>query len=641
MANFKKKSGEVRVPASELKDKFLEAVADGVTIEDALVGVGRSRSWYEQMRRADSTFRGRADMARQLKHMRSPSDRRALAGSFAEFREKYLGTRTFPHQQCWVDLLEGADEPSWLHPSFTFEPARKTRLLVNTPPNHAKSTTVTADYATYRVCRDPNVRIIIVSQTQAMAKKFLYSIKSRLTHPKYLDLQMAFAPEGGFRATADSWTAQCIYLGDEVRDSGEKDPTVEALGLNGHIYGARADLIICDDIVTLKNASDWGKQQDLLRQEFASRLGPLGQLLVIGTRVASQDLYRELRNKEHYTDNKSPWTYFAQPAVLESADDPKDWVTLWPKSDVPFEGAEDVDMADDDGLFDRWTGPRLSEVRNDIGPSKWAMVYQQQDVSSEAVFDPVCVRGSVNGMRKRGPLLAGATGHPKDSDGFYRICSMDPATKGDTAAVSYAVDRVSKKRYVTDVSILHGPTPSQIRELIYMWTELHRPNEWVIEANAFQSFLTQDEEIRLYLANRGIVMRSHYTGKHNKKDPDFGVASMEPLFGTKEVRGENQGFTHAGNNLVDLPDVRNNEAVKTLIEQLVVWDPTVSPRDRKCDAVMALWFAELRAREVLLTAAVGESFYTRNPFTSQRDVDRRMVVSLDELAAGTPTMNYR
>ena len=500
---------------------------------------------------------------------------------------------------------------------------------------NSKSTTITIDYATWRICRDPNVRIIIISKTQAMAKKFLYGITSRLTHPRYAELQKTFAPEGGFKASADKWAANQIYLGGDDKDSGEPHPTVEALGIGGQVYGARADLIICDDCVTLTNAGEWEKQMDWLRQEASTRLGPSGKLLVIGTRVAPQDLYRELRNPDHYTDSRSPWTYFAQPAILGNAQGkPEDWETLWPVAERPFEGSEDEDLPDDDGNFPRWTGPRLAELRNDLGPSRWAMVYMQADVAAEPVFDPICVRGSVEGMRKRGPLIAGAAGHPANPEGFYIICSMDPAMAGETATIAYAVDRETQKRYVLDVSIMAAPTPLRIRELIHQWTELYKPNEWVIESNAFQLFLTQDEEIRGFLATRGIPLKPHHTG-FNKQDAEFGVASLQPLFGTKVAKegSQDHGQKHAGNNLISLPDMHKNEAVKALIEQLILWDPNVKTKHRKQDAVMALWFAELKAREVLSTARRGEQWFMENQFTSQRDRDKRLVIPLDEYAA--------
>ena len=55
---------------------------------------------------------------------------------------------------------------------------------------------------------------------------------------------------------------------------------------------------------------------------------------------------------------------------------------------------------------------------------------------------------------------------------------------------------------------------------------------------------------------------------------------------------------------------------------------------------MALWFAELKAREVLSSARRGEQWFMENPFTSQRDRDRRSVIPLDEYAATGGRMSF-
>ena len=174
-------------------------------------------------------------------------------------------------------------------------------------------------------------------------------------------------------------------------------------------------------------------------------------------------------------------------------------------------------------------------VRNEVGPGKWSLVYQNLDVAEDAIFDPVCVRGAVNGMRKPGPLVSGAAGHPSESSNFYRVIGIDPAMAGETAAVAYAVDRRTQKRYVLDVNVMASPTPAAIRELIYSWADRFKPHTVIVESNAFQLFLTQDEEIRSFLATRGIAYRPHHTST-NKSDPDFGVASLAPLFGSKTKR---------------------------------------------------------------------------------------------------------
>lgn len=622
-------AGRRRVSPEEARRELLDLVRQGRTIADALKVVGRSRSWYDAQRRDVQGFATMVDAARLRLSDQAESARRSDIG-FAEFSERYLGTKVWPHMQNVVDLLEGR-EPGWLREGMIYEPgtAGLSRLLVNVPPNHAKSMTVTINYVTYRVAKDPNINVLVVSKTQEQAKKFLYAIKQRLTHPRYADLQVAFGPVDGYKATADQWAANKIYLGGDARDSGEKDPTIEALGMGGQIYGSRANLIVLDDVVTLSNAGEWPKQQDWIRQEVASRLPPGGgQLLVVGTRVAPVDLYKELRNPEHYTDGKIPWTYLAMPAVLRYASDPKDWETLWPLCDIPL---SEGDAPDEAGLFERWSGPRLNAVRNEVGPGKWSLVYQNLDVAEDAIFDPVCVRGAVNGMRKPGALVSGAAGHPADSQGFYRVIGIDPAMAGDTAAVAYAVDRRTQKRYVMDVHVMTAPTPAAIRELIRSWADVYRPHTVIVESNAFQLFLTQDEEIRSFLASRGVAYRPHHTS-NNKQDPEFGVASLAPLFGSKTKKDNQETVKHSGDNLIELPDQSRSEHVKKLVEQLITWQPGVSGKNLKMDTVMALWFCEIVAREVLMQSSNVKTFMV-NPFASQRDVESRFVINLDELAA--------
>ena len=142
---------------------------------------------------------------------------------------------------------------------------------------------------------------------------------------------------------------------------------------------------------------------------------------------------------------------------------------------------------------------------------------------------------------------------------------------GDTFTVAYSGDRSTKKRYLLEASRMSAPTPQRIREIIMTWTEKYRPSVWVIEKNAFQLFLTQDEEINQYLANKGIRLVQHYTGA-NKMDLEFGVASMATLFGGRTSDGK-----PAGNNLLELPRTES-EGVKALVEQLITWQDRKSTR---------------------------------------------------------------
>ena len=601
------------------KKVILECLAEGMTVEQACAVAGKSIKTYEYYRRSDAKFKSLSDRTRLGALNKNFSEAEVADLDFVNWRSRFLRSETFAHQKNLIDVIEGRD-PSWLHPAMRFERGTaNNRILINIPPNHAKSMTVTVDYVTYKIVSNPNFRVLIVSQTQRLAADFLYAIKQRLTHPMYEELQQAYAAGVGFNTKTASWQQTRVTFGEELRESSEKDPNIEAVGIGGQIYGKRADMILIDDAVTLSNANDFERQIKWLTQDVRSRLNPTGKLIVIGTRVASVDLYRELRNPDRYPGGLVPWTYLAMPALLEANEDPEKWVTLWPHSDQPFDGQTEDDKTDE-GLYPRWNGRHLYNERQAMDASTWALVYQQQDISDNAVFDPVCVKGSIDAMRRYGMLNAGYPGHPKSTQGFHFVCGLDPAMVGDTAAVCYAVDRATHKRYIVDAVKITGPTPAQIRQLMFEWTDAYKPSEWIVERNAFQSFLTQDEGIRRYLATRGVILREHHTG-NNKWDAGFGVASMSTLFGTKQTDGK-----HHRDNLIHLPSDQT-ENIKALIEQLITWSPTTKG---KTDMVMALWFCEIRAREIINNGQ-HNVHHLKNPFLTRAEKAKRVVVNLDDL----------
>jgi hypothetical protein len=604
----------------EDKSKVIAHVENGIEVRAAIAMVGRKpdvlKKWL-----TDPVFAKNLEIART-----AGSDlMKVTLGSengknidFATFSKEFLGNEVFPHQQDWIDVLEGR-EPSWLHPAMSYEKGNKNRILINVPPEHAKSTVITVGYSTYRIAMDSNVRIIVVSKTLNKAREFVYSIKQRLSHPRYAKLQQVYGPSGGWKEDSDTWKTDTVYLGQEARDSSEKDPTLQALGIGGQIYGARADLIILDDVITTANAHEWEKQLDWLQKEVITRLGKNGKLLIVGTRIGAVDLYRELRNPEHWSGGASPFTRLAMPAALEVHDDPKKWVTLWERSDRPWDGDEDA-KPDEDGYYQKWDGPALFARRSEVTASTWALVYQQQDIDDDAIFNPTIVNACVNRMRKPGPLRVGAAGHPRDGQ-WVTLIGMDPAMAGKTALVVYAIDRQSGKRLVLDAYNMSDPTPGKIRAIIEDWINTYKPVELRIEINAHQKMYEVDEEFRQYLANKGVRFSSHFTGK-NKWDTDFGVAAMQGLFGTMTSNKHNR------DNLIELPDPQYHEGIKALINQLITWKPgTRNPTD----VVMALWFCEIKAKEMIQHSG-NQIWHATSRFVTQRQMAKQAVVNLDDLA---------
>lgn len=605
----------------EKKDTILTYLRKGIPLAKALSDLDITRQAVQYYKESDKQFR--EDYVR-LSNMESAEsmELKKEVPDFPDFCMDYLDTKLFAHQLQWYDVLEGR-APRDLHPNQIYKPGDPGMIIINTPPEHAKSTTITVNYTTWRICQDPNIRIIIVSQTQEMAKRFLRAIKDRLAgaNTAYRKLQYDFAPDGGFDANSASWTADSIYINAEARDSGEATPTVQALGMNGQIYGNRADLIILDDTITGKNAHEFEKQIDWIQREVINRLSyPGGTLLLVGTRLAPVELYSEIQKPEWYgQDEESPWTYLTQPAVLEFAEHPDDWHVLAPFTNRPpvSLGARRLVEANAEGLYPWHSGKALARRRATSSPQNWKMVYQQEQVVEDAIFPANKVAASIDGMRAAGLMSPGAPGHRSHGmDGLYVVGGFDPAITGHAAAVVLGVDRMSGMRYVLDVWTAPNQKPDDLFDKLKSWTSKYHMHEWVIEKNAMNLMVTQNRDLRNFLGSRGTILKEHFTG-NNKNDADFGVASMSMLFdGALEDRG-----------LIRLPSRSQNEGVKALVEQLVTWFPQSKAKQ---DTVMALWFAETRARE--LVNDIESVFHMNNEYQSERDKRKQVTVDLDYLS---------
>jgi hypothetical protein len=641
-----------RLTTEAAKNAFVEHIKTGMTVASALEKIGYAQKTYEEWRRKDADFKSRVDQARQLRKPDRGVERGERMG-FAEWRKKYLGVDTPWHQMQWVDMLENR-EPRDLHDSQVYEQNRRDRIMVNCPPFHGKSVAITIDYATYRLCMDPSFRIIIISAGQGLAQDFLFGIKQRLTSPDFLEMQLAYAPDGGWEATAESWTESKIVFGSEVRSQGrrafhEKDANVIALGMRSKVYGRRADLIIVDDGVDTTNVSEHAKQMKWLRSMVETRIEAGGKLLVVGTRVASIDLYSELRNPENYANGKVPWTYLASPAILHEGETPEEHVTLWPRAQVPWvhpDSAAEGELclcenpACSEGfewggrrVYARWDGLHL-----ELGPraansaTDWALIFQQSSVSENSTFPEFAVKKATNSARMCGRLEADKVGHPyAGMHDKYIIGGCDPAISGFAGLVVIAVDKDTQKRFVLTAVNLKAPTTKELQDRMKELTEFYGIHEWRVEKTGLLKFFTQHAEFRVWFQTRGVKFTEHETGS-NKWDLGYGVSSMASLFGEYDKAWDdpNGGWRTITEPLIELPRP-NQEGMKALVHQLIIWTPELNPAKVPCDLVMALWFANTGAREFLGIGRNGNvvAFGRNNKFVSPRRKNHQRVSLAD------------
>jgi hypothetical protein len=598
-----------RIAKPEAQEIVLDLLRSGARIDAAMAATGRGKDVYRDWM-ADPVFNAEV---RTLRAYRAERAERAPVPDFPEFAARYLHQPLAEHHLRIVDCIEGR-QPRNLHTTMRYHKGRPNYVLANMPPEHGKTTQFTINYAVWRITKDPTVRIVLISKSMPMAVKYLHAITQRLTGPRWQEMQIKFAPEGSYRDPDGSWTRQAIYVAGA--DAGEKDPTAQALGWTGHIYGTRADLVIADDMTDLASAAQWPQMMDYLSQDVDSRIGKSGQLLVVGTRVGAEDLYKHLRDDLVEYDGTPVFTYLAQPAVLEYAERPADWQVLWPEV---------------------WPGEDLARKRAfQRDERKWALVFQQADVDEDSTFPPQALQASVNRLRPGGTMSEGwPSGRKGGMEGLYVIGGLDPATVGHTAALVIGVERTSRRRYVLDGFDKANCSPREMMQKVEELTTRLGVKTWVIEQNAFQRFLTQLDEFRNWMHARGVRLRPHITTSQNKFDDQFGVAAMAGLFlsaGTPRNDGSGEWTATPDTSLISLPSPRMSRATSLLLEQLAVWHPTDMRQRERQDLVMALWFAEIEARAWLGIDRTTTNYATPQGAT-RGDLRSRRVINLNELAA--------
>lgn len=159
---------------------------------------------------------------------------------------------------------------AWLQKSWA---CGNRRLLLQAFRASGKST-VTGLYIAWRLCNNPDLRILVLSAESSLSEKMVRTVRKIIeTHP----LTSAIRPDRPDQWAADRFTVKRYFV--------SRDPSVLARGLYANITGARADIIICDD-VEVPNTCETAEKRAKLRGRLCENdfiLAPGGTILYIGT----------------------------------------------------------------------------------------------------------------------------------------------------------------------------------------------------------------------------------------------------------------------------------------------------------------------------------------------------------------------
>ncbi len=153
----------------------------------------------------------------------------------------------------------------------------------------AGKSTVVGLFCAWLLFVDANLRILVLAADQLLATKMVRNVKHILErHPFTGHIK----PD-----RAEEWAAGrfTINRGRELRD-----PSMLAAGVSSNITGARADVVICDD-VEVPNTCDTAEKRAELRARLAEIdfvLGPHGLQLYVGTPHSYYSIYADSPRRE-------------------------------------------------------------------------------------------------------------------------------------------------------------------------------------------------------------------------------------------------------------------------------------------------------------------------------------------------------
>lgn len=227
------------------------------------------------------------------------------------------------------------------------------RLIVEMPPRHGKTLTVSRLYPTWHLGRNPDHRVMLVSYGHTLANKNSRAARNLIRSNNYVTLfpNVKLADDS---AAADAWDIK-DYAGG-----------CDALGITGAATGKGAHLLIIDDPVKNRQEAESKVYRervwDAYTNDLYTRLEPGGAIIIMMTRWHKDDLVgkvlADVENEivEYETDD---WERISLPAIAEEDD------TLL--------------RAPGEALW-AWRYPIevLNKIAKAVGRYAWAALYQQR-----------------------------------------------------------------------------------------------------------------------------------------------------------------------------------------------------------------------------------------------------------------------
>lgn len=155
-------------------------------------------------------------------------------------------------------------------------------------------TWITGAYVAWRLLRNPNEKVLIVSQSGGHADNIAIFIRKLIDT---MPLLQHLRPRSDQRSSVIAFDVD----GCEV----SVQPSVKSVGITSQLQGNRASLLISDDVEGQQNSATEKRRQDLLdavaEYEAILQTTDDAQILILGTPQSSESIYNRMRDKGYIT----------------------------------------------------------------------------------------------------------------------------------------------------------------------------------------------------------------------------------------------------------------------------------------------------------------------------------------------------
>jgi len=393
-------------------------------------------------------------------------------------------------------------------------------------PRHTfKSCVITQGYGLWSLLRDPDLRILIYSDSAEKAQNFLLGMKQHIEGKFGNSRFREFFKGWEVNPYKEKWNESQIVISARKKHSVE--PSVDTSGIESSKVGMHYDLIFFDDIVSDKNINTKGlmdKVHDCYKKSL-SLLKPNGDVIMCGTRWHFNDAYgRIIKDNEE----KDIFGVFVRQAIIGN--------------EYLFGNCGPNSLTKD----------FLDRQRAEQGSYVFSCLYQNSPVSAEAAMYKYEDFGFYGELKKSSdPRVTGLY------DNLYITGTLDPAGEGEdyTAGTVVGTD-AAKRMHILELYNSQNCTPSQMIDWIIKMNMKYKFRKFGIETTFFRGMLQRDLEERLRQESQGNPFFHGFSTEELKtrwrkgEGKRMRIESMQPyhergdiLFPGKSVEGLKGNFS--------------------------------------------------------------------------------------------------